>query len=150
MQPCNVLSWVSLIFVFITGKKKSVQIYQETWQLRYEKKNRSTSILWHSGNCLHDTDKVIFIVTELSKHIKQPTSHDLPRKQQKPQVSRLPANTYKCWLHTAKHTALTVLSSTLHTHELGDDRRAWTLQSWAWKAWRRELISFVGGRARER
>lgn len=44
-------------------------------------KKKSTCILWHSGNCFHDTGKVIFIVTELSKHIKQATSHDLPRKQ---------------------------------------------------------------------
>lgn len=66
-----------------------------------EKANTSTSILWHSGNCLHDTDKVIFIVTELSKHIKQATSHDLPRKQQELWVSGPPANTYECWVHTA-------------------------------------------------
>lgn len=62
--------------------------------------NASTSILRHSGNCLHDTDKVIFIVAELSKHIKQATSHDLPRKQYE-QVSKLPAITYKPWVHTA-------------------------------------------------
>lgn len=82
-----------------------------------EKEKASTSIFWHSGNCLHDTDKVIFIVTELSKHIKQAASHDLPRKQQKRQVSGRPANTYECWMHTAAwHTALTELSSALHTH----------------------------------
>ena len=63
-----------------------------------EQENPSTSIFWHSGNCLHDTDKVIFIVTELPKHIKQAASHDLPRKQQELQVSRPPANTYKWWV----------------------------------------------------
>jgi len=67
-----------------------------------EKGKASTSIFWHSGNCLHDTDKVIFIVTELSKHIKQAASHDLPREQQERHVSRLPANTYVA--HSVAHS----------------------------------------------
>lgn len=59
-----------------------------------KKINQSTSIFRHSGHCFHDTDKVIFIVTEFSKHIKQATSHDLPKKQQS---VKLVANTYTAW-----------------------------------------------------
>lgn len=77
-------------------KKKQTQIWIQVWRHNIwtnEKENTATSIFWHSGNCLHDTDKVIFIVTELSKHIKQAASHDLPRKQRELRVSKQPANT---------------------------------------------------------
>lgn len=127
------------------GQKRKKQTPKDTIFIiiNYKKENKSTSIFWHSGNCLHDTDKVIFIVTELSKHIKQSASHDLPKKQQSIQLVDCPPiptsaecrqrnrqNRQGCQAH--------------YTHVLGNDRRAWTLQSWAGRT-RQELNLFVRG-----
>lgn len=58
-------------------------LYLEAGHLNKWRENSSTSIFRHSGNCLHDADKIVFIVTEFSKHIKQATSHDLPIEQER-------------------------------------------------------------------
>lgn len=42
----------------------------------------STFMFGYSGNCIHDMDKILFLVCDLSKHIKQATSQDLPMKQE--------------------------------------------------------------------
>lgn len=110
---------------------------------RNKRKHVSTSILGHSGNRLHDTDKIIFIVTELSKHIEQPASHDLPRKQQELQVSTTLDNA-ECWMFTAV-TQLWQSCQVHYTHTRVsvNDRRARTQRCWAWKARQQELNMYV-------
>lgn len=80
-------------WTFKASRRKKLD-WKEKQKAKWRQKNQSTSIFRHSGHCFHDTDKVIFIVTEFSKHIKQAASHDLPKKQQS---LKLVANTYTAW-----------------------------------------------------
>lgn len=85
------------------------QSYIKTWLSNQAKKlrtNKSTSIFRHSGNCLHDADKIIFIVTEFSKHVKQAASHNLPTEQERIRLVDLPMPTCcKCTHAIKKHNS---------------------------------------------
>lgn len=102
--------------------------------------NISTSVFRHSGHCLHDADKIVFIVTEFSKHIKQATSHDLPTEQESIKIvdrlliphivthtrAILKHNSCQMKLYRAEQTTFFLLNiSTVEKHSRGILQLTW-------------------------